>query len=174
MKRSITLSLMAALLAVSCSESADPFDTVEDFDPAGQLAIQTSATSYDWTDSDFSKSPQVTASIANISSASYYAFLGDGLVRGLEQATLFVAEGSDGYLEFRSGDGEWNSLERVMLFNGVAAIILRPGKQYELLAFLSGPDQPTGTFRFKINYSTQQGGTGGQTFTDYSNTFVIK
>ena len=173
MKRSITLWLMAALLAVSCSEPADGTNGDKDIDGAG-LTIQSAATIYNWSDKDFSSNRRVIATISNISSNSYYSVIGDRFNSSLDQETLFVAKGSDGYLEISIGYGAWSSLERTMLIEGVGTVILRPGKQYELLVLLPGTDQPTGTFRFKINYSTQNGGTGGQTFTDYSNTFVIK
>ena len=173
LKRWMSLELVAVLLAVACFEPADIVDGDEDLDGAG-LTIQSTATVYDWSDSEFSDNRRVTATVTNISSNSYYAFLGDHFNSNLDQETLFVAVGSDGYLEISVGNGEWSSLDRTMLIEGVGTAALRPGKQYELLVLLPGADQPTGTFRFKINYSAQQGGTGGQTLTDYSNTFIIK
>ena len=170
------MSIAAAVLAISCSELADPLPSAEDFNGAGNLSIQVTGTIYAFVEEEFSGMRSITAKVTNVSEVDYYALLGDRFNSSLEQETLYIAEGSGGYLESLSGDGRWSSIERGLMTEGVGIIVLKPDHQYLLLFVLPLPvtNPPKGAYRLRIDYSSKKDASANVSFSDYSDAFIIE
>jgi hypothetical protein len=141
----------------------------------GNLEISVQKNEYTWGTEDLGISRQVEATVFNHSEQTYYAMLGDGFNGSLDQETLFVAEGTGGFIERNESDGSWRAMPRGMLIEGTRFVALRPQKSYRLLAYL-GPWQgtETGQFRIKIEYFDQiNPPPGNSPQVDYSQVFEI-
>jgi len=155
----------AVLLVVvsNCSLGGDgPTAALQD----GDVTLTTSANSYEW-----DSGTGIEATITNHGERPYFARLGDGFNGDMEQAVLFAAAGSDGYVERRDGDS-WVPLERLFLIEGVRFVVLKPGSSYTLFAHLTGR-KVTGTHRLRVDYFDSEGG-GAKVGEAISPHFVVR
>ncbi|MGH7449811.1 MAG: hypothetical protein ACRENG_00545 [bacterium] len=142
---------------------------------AGNLEIRAQKVEYTWGPEDLGASRQIEATVFNHSDRTYYAMLGDGFNSSLDQETLFVAEGSGGFVERDESEGSWRAMPRSMLFEGTRFVALRPQKTYRLLAYLGlWRGNETGQFRIKVEYFDRNDPPQGTNpKVDYSYAFTI-
>ena len=141
-----------------------------DPDPS-DIAVTTTASVYRWDDVANGAGLTIDATLSNNGTREYYARLGDGFNFAEEQSQLYVANGSDAYLE-RSESAEWVAAERATLIEGVGVVVLRPGGSYLLMAYVTGP-RITGVFRLRVEYDRDADGAeaAGESV---SNSFEIR
>lgn len=141
----------------------------------GNLEITTPKTEYTWSPEDLGASRQIEAAVFNQSDRTYYAKLGDGFNGSLDQETLFVAEGTGGFIERHEPDGSWRAMPRGMLIEGTRFVALRPQKNYRLISSLyNWRGDESGQFRIKIEYFDQIDPPPGNSLrVDYSQIFRI-
>jgi hypothetical protein len=139
------------------------------------LEITTQRAEYTWGPEDLGASRQIEATVFNHSDRTYYAKLGDGFNSSLNQETLFVAEGTGGFIERDESDGSWRAMPRGMLIEGTRFVALRPQKNYRLMTSLyNWRGDETGQFRIKIEYFDQMDPPPGSSpHVDYSQVFEI-
>ncbi|MCI0696172.1 hypothetical protein L0337_29740 [candidate division KSB1 bacterium] len=142
---------------------------------AGNLEIRAQKVEYTWGPEDLGASRQIEATVFNHSERTYYAMLGDGFNSSLDQETLFVAEGTGGFIELNESEGSWRAMPRSLLFEGTRFVALRPQKTYRLLADLGAwRGNETGQFRIKVEYFDRNDPPPGTTpKVDYSHAFTI-
>lgn len=120
------------------------------------VTISLSKSIYRWDEIPPSDGLAVTATVENQGDQVYFSRLGDGFNSLDEQDLLYVATGSDAFLE-RSTSGSWHQVERATLVEGVKVVTLNPSGSYTLMAYLLG-DRITGTFRLRIAFGTSSDG----------------
>ena len=142
---------------------------------AGNLSIRTQKSEYTWGPYDLGSSRQIEAIFLNNSKETYYARLGDRFNSDIDQADLFVAEGSNGFIEKFELDGSWRFMPRGVLIEGTRFVELRPEKSYRLFTYLPWQEKETGNFRIKLEYYHQiDPPPDANPLIDYSNIFSIK
>lgn len=106
---------------------------------------------------------------------TFFSRLGDGMSPLLDQNELFVAEGSDGFIEMRQPGGEWIARSRGVMIEGVRVVALRPSRRYNLTAYLRWQNPDTGSFRISVNYYRCIDSVGaGSPLIGISNTFSVR
>lgn len=143
----------------------------------GFLTIRTEKTVYPRPDGTTWAS--FAATIVNDSDRLFYARLGDGFSAASEQATLYAAEGSHGFIE-QWNRAEWQGVARPVAYEGSAVVELRPRSTYTLHG--SFPPASTGdildlrakvSLRFRVQYFDDAETRPEQVHQDFSNIFVL-
>jgi len=145
-------------------------------DAAGNLRIFVDKLEYTWDATDLGTSKEIRARLFNHSNRVYYATLGDWFNESIDQENLFIAEGSDGFIEKYAADGSWVAMPRGLLIEGVRAVALRPGEKYSLTASLyPWQGNETGFFRIKVvHFDSLDPVAGKIRMVDYSHVFSIR
>jgi len=143
---------------------------------AGNLEIVSQQSEYSWTPDDLGSSRQIQATIRNTSDRTYYAKLGDGFNSSIDQDDLFIADGTNGFIEKFNPNGSWSAMPRDLLIEGTRFVALRPQKNYQLKAaplyFWRGDE--IGQFRIKVEYFDRIDPSPEiSPKMDYSNVFTI-
>jgi hypothetical protein len=166
--------LLPVVLAVSgltaCSSPVKPLSGVPLRVGDGFLTIRTEQSEYTWAE----VSPQgagVRATLVNHTDRAFYARLGDAMGAPSEQEMLYIAEGSDAFVEQWVSPSSWRTLDRALFFEGVRTVLLRPHATYTLQGLALGPAS-TGVFQLRVQYLDRIDGPPAHQ--DFSNTFVIK
>ena len=64
---------------------------------------------------------------------------------------MWVAHGSDGAVERRTGENVWVRAETAVAIEGTRLVLLRPGQEYQFIAHVSGTPRP-GNYRVGLTY----------------------
>ncbi len=97
--------------------------------------------------------------------------LGDRFNSATEQATLFIALGSNGAVEWLDPGGAWRASGLAHLVEGVKEVRLRPSGNYTLTALLREPRR-RGIYRLRVDYYEVPNGTVRHS--NYSANFEIR
>ena len=143
-----------------------------------KLSINTDTTTYTWQQGESKDFISIQGTISNESDTIFYSRLGDGF-GPLEQERLYIASGSDGYIEkYRNSDKSWNERElRSTLIEGLRIVPIKPSQDYSINSYLtkSKDEDETGIYRIRIDYyDIENPDFTVISFQDYSNTFEIK
>lgn len=169
-KKTVAFPVLLVFVFFSCSEG--PQTTEPTQSAPTNLTILTEMNTYTWDESGYLL---IKAKLTNTSTDTFYASLGDRINSSIDQEQLFVAEGSDGYIEKLEPDDSWLQKERGILYEGVRAVAIRPTKEYLVQAFVLWPNRDTGKFRIRIDYYHQIDSTKNKPqLVAYSNTFIIQ
>jgi hypothetical protein len=171
---SISLRSAAFLVGfLACTSPAEVDDAANLTPNAGNaLTVTVAKTSWTWNEVSGAAGSGLQATVRNSSSRSLRSFLGDAFNGATEQADLYLAEQSGGgAVEWRDGSGTWQPVSLGVLAEGVKAVTLRPAGSYTLTALLAGTRR-TGTFRIRLDYYDEPGGTERQS--DYSAPFDVR
>jgi len=88
---------------------------------------------------------------------------------------LFVAEGSDAFIEKKKDSETWKKLSRVHLIEGVAVVALLANTDYTLRAYFNLEEAEVGQFRIRVQYFTKLNPPADATpLVDFSNIFIIE
>lgn len=158
---------------ISCSHRTNPIIAVPEQAGAGFLTIQTEKSEYAWAEVSLGTGEGFRATLVNNTDLLFHATLGDRMNAAAEQQTLYVAEGSDGFLERWVPPSEWKNLDRVWLDEGVGIIEIRPHSIYRLMGLVTGP-KTSGALRLRVQYFGQPEIQPGQAYQDYSNVFAVR
>jgi len=165
--------VLVAVVTASCTRDHDLVVSFTTDEGGGHLTIRTERTHYQW--SELHVVRRIRASLTNTSAQTWYARLGDRFDASLDQARLFIAEGSSGSLEHAAPGPTWRPMARGFLVEGVRMVALRPGTTYVLEAVLPGPAPATGTFRLRVDYYPKlEDPPAVVSLTDSSNPFEIR
>lgn len=137
-----SLGLIIGLYACSDSLVSIP-------DPAAPITVTTPKSVYRWSDVGPGEVLRIDAILANKGTRDYYARLGDGFDAADEHSHLYVAAGSDAFLERAESSG-WVEVNRGILFEGVKFVVLKAGSSYTLMT--GGETGITGTYRIRVRY----------------------
>jgi len=177
------LGLGAILLmagSLSCSRATQPAARVG---PApeetgdGLLTIRTRQLEYPVSCVPFGG--EFTATVENRTDQLFYARLGDGFSAAAEQAMLYAAEGSHGFVEEWDASS-WKRLPRFFLIEGVRIVELHPRSTYTLRGhfdsasdvFDRSPDRIS--LRFRVQYFDDAATSPEEAHQDFSNVFVLE
>lgn len=171
--------ILLALIAISCKKG-DSLPTMpqtspqESIPPSNKLVIRTDTSSFRWSLSEGSSISFITATLTSISTDTFYARLVGGF-QLLDDSPLYVAEGSDAYIERLEPDNAWHTKQRSYLVEGVRSSAIGPLMTYQLQAFIQWQPPEYGTFKLRVNYYPSADSIGRtQRFVDYSNDFTIR
>jgi hypothetical protein len=142
-----TATAAIILGAGACSDSVSSVPDLE-----ADIAVATPELEYHWDNLEPGNGLAIQALLTNQGTRSYYARLGDAFNAMDEQSVLFVATGSDAFLD-RAVSSEWVPVERATLIEGVKVVALTPGSTYTLMTYFLGGNT-TGTFRLRVQYMT--------------------
>jgi hypothetical protein len=148
----LRLAAAAFLAACGASNSGAPLST-ELTDTTLSLAVE--KTSYSVDDVAPGRAG-VRATLTAARDKPYYAKLGDAFNGATDQNPLYLAAGSDGTVERKSG-GAWVKASTAILVEGVREVVLTPGKTYSMFVTLS-PPMETGTYRLTVFVRGSPGG----------------
>ena len=172
--------VLLALIAISCKKG-DSIATIPQTSPqdsipsSNKLVIRTDTTFFNWTPSESYPICFINSTLTSVSADTFYAKLFDAFQIITDESPLFVAVGSDAYIEKLEPDNAWHEKQRAILIEGVRVGPIRPFKAYRLEAFLQWPVRETGTFRLRVNYYPSTYSIGrSQQLVDYSNYFTIQ
>jgi len=113
-------------------------DTTVNEDEFNNLLITTDTTTYTWNQGVDMDDISIPGLISNKSGTVFYSRLGDGFLLG-EQLNLFIAVGSDGYIEkYDASDSTWKERElRSFLIEGVKVVPINPSQDYSIYGFFA-------------------------------------
>ena len=171
------LIALAILISWNCSKNNNPLTQNENIPNEevfnGKLEINTEKVEYDYNDVTTDDFIIVTAILTNTTQDTFYTKLGDGNNFSVDQSSLFIVKGSDGYFEKYSNTNKWNNLNLGIAVEGSKNIRILPSIKYYLQAVANRNDGVEGKYRLKVNYHKSNSETSIDTLKDASNIFTI-
>ena len=162
-------ALVLALVSATCGTPSGPRE-LGDLTPNDNNALFITLVKPSWTWEEVTTAG-VRATITNGSDRTLASTLGDRFNSASEHASLYVALGGSGAVEWRDPSGTWREMGLAHLVEGVKQVMLRPAGNYTLTALLREPRR-TGTFRIRIDFVDAPAGT--ERHSDYSGVFEIR
>ena len=140
---------------------------------SGYLNIYTEKDKYSLEEVKFENMIYIHSSLKNLTGDTLYTKLGDNFISNLDQPDLFMAYGSDGYLENYTNHKTWKDIKLAMKVEGNGLIRILPFQEYNLSAVLYDTTEIEGVFKLKVNYSKSKNPSFSDTLVDISNCFII-
>ncbi|MGH7714174.1 MAG: hypothetical protein ACREOG_23035 [Gemmatimonadaceae bacterium] len=159
------------VFVLACGTPGAP-DAQRDLTPdAGSALVITPAkATWTWEEVTMPGGSGLRATLRNGSARALTSALGDGFNAEAEQTDLYLAASGGGAVERRDQTGAWQEASLAFLVEGTKPVLLRPGANYALTAFLQGTRR-TGSYRIRIDYVASADGVRQS---DYSATFEIR